>query len=191
MSDALSAWREGEDVWIFGYGSLIWRPEFDFMERRIALLRGHHRALCLWSRVNRGTPEQPGLVFGLDRGGSCKGVVYRLAGDQVPTFFPKLWEREMSTGAYLPRWIECLTDAGPVSALVFIMNRTNASYVRGLPRPALLDAVRRSSGRYGPCIDYVLETEQALKASGIHDRQLHAIAQDLRQVPRPPAVPTA
>ena len=182
MSDALRAWKEGDDVWVFGYGSLIWRPEFDFVERRVALLRGHHRALCLWSRVNRGTPEQPGLVFGLDRGGSCRGVVYRLAGSQVPEFFPKLWDREMSTGAYLPRWIECSTDAGSVSALVFIMNRTSASYVRDLPRPALLDAVRRSKGRYGPCIDYVLETEQALTASGIHDRRLHAIAQDLRKL---------
>jgi len=179
MADALAAWREGEDVWVFGYGSLIWRPEFDFVERRVALLRGHHRALCLWSRVNRGTPEQPGLVFGLDRGGSCKGVVYRLAGAQVPEFFPRLWDREMSTGAYLPRWIRCDTDAGPVQALVFIMDRTGSAYVRGLPRDLLVDIVRRAQGRYGPCTAYVLDTDRALREAGIHDRQLQAIARAL------------
>ena len=91
LDDALRHWPAGEDVWVFGYGSLIWRPDFDFMERRLATLRGHHRALCLWSRVNRGTPECPGLVFGLDRGGSCRGLVYRLAGEQVPHSFPALW----------------------------------------------------------------------------------------------------
>lgn len=179
MTDALQAWREGEDVWVFGYGSLIWRPEFDFVERRIALLRGHHRALCLWSRVNRGTPEQPGLVFGLDRGGSCKGVVYRLAGAQVPDFFPRLWDREMSTGAYLPRWIRCETDKGPVQALVFIMDRSGPAYVRGLPRDTLVEIVRRAHGRYGPCTDYVLDTDRALCEAGIQDRQLRTIARAL------------
>lgn len=179
MNDALAAWREGDDVWVFGYGSLIWRPEFEFVERRIALLRGHHRALCLWSRVNRGTPESPGLVFGLDRGGSCRGVVYRLAGAQVPTFFPKLWDREMSTGAYVPRWITCQTDKGPVQALVFVMDRKGDAYIRGLPRAELLTIVRRATGRYGPCSDYVLDTDRALCAAGIQDRQLRAIARDL------------
>ena len=179
MTDALKAWREGEDVWVFGYGSLIWRPEFDFVERRVARLRGHHRALCLWSRVNRGTPEQPGLVFGLDLGGSCKGVVYRLAGAQVPEFFPQLWAREMSTGAYLPRWIRCETADGPVRALVFIMDRNSNAYVRGLPRNALIDIVLRAQGRYGPCTDYVLDTDRALREAGIHDRQLSAIARAL------------
>ena len=180
MNDALHAWRAGEDVWVFGYGSLIWRPEFDFVERRIALLRGHHRALCLWSRVNRGTPETPGLVFGLDRGGACRGVVYRLAGDQVPAFFPKLWDREMSTGAYLARWITCATSDGPVKALVFVMNRANPAYVPALPRDELLAVIRRACGRYGPCIDYVVETDEALRAAGIGDRQLQSVAQALR-----------
>lgn len=179
MTQALQAWREGEDVWVFGYGSLIWRPEFEFIERRIALLRGHHRALCLWSRVNRGTPEQPGLVFGLDRGGSCRGVAYRLAGAQVPEFLPRLWDREMSTGAYLPRWVRCETDKGPVQALVFIMDRTGVAYVRDLPRDTLVDIVRHANGRYGACTDYVLDTDRALAEAGIHDRQLRAIARAL------------
>lgn len=176
METALRHWREGEDVWVFGYGSLIWRPEFDYEERRLATLRGYHRALCLWSRVNRGTPESPGLVFALDRGGSCRGVVYRLPGAVVPRFFPALWQREMSTGAYLPRWLSCQTEAGTVKALVFVMNRSNPAYIPALPEAEILAIVRRASGRYGPCIDYVLHTAEALHAAGIHDARLARVA---------------
>ena len=129
--------------------------------------------------VNRGTPECPGLVFGLDRGGSCRGVAYRLAGDQVPDYFPALWDREMSTGAYLPRWINCSTEAGQVRALVFVMNRDNPAYIRALPEPELLAIVRRASGRYGPCTEYVVQTAQA-RAAGIHDSRLDAIARRLK-----------
>ncbi|ANN65788.1 gamma-glutamylcyclotransferase [Bordetella bronchialis] len=176
MEDALKHWRTGEDVWIYGYGSLIWRPEFDYVERRLATLHGYHRALCLWSRVNRGTPESPGLVFALDRGGSCRGVVYRLQGGLVPRFFPQLWAREMSTGAYLPRWLSCATDAGTVRALVFVMDRTSPAYIPALPEEEVLAIVRRASGRYGPCIDYVTQTAQALREAGIHDRRLARVA---------------
>ncbi|WP_019936609.1 gamma-glutamylcyclotransferase [Bordetella sp. FB-8] len=182
MNAALSHWQPGEDVWIYGYGSLIWRPEFSYIERRLATLRGHHRALCLWSRVNRGTPECPGLVFGLDRGGSCRGVVLRLSGPEVPDYFPKLWEREMSAGAYLPRWLKCETEAGPVKALVFVMNRASPAYISSLPEDELVTIVRRAAGCYGPCTDYVLETVRALRASGIHDARLEAIACHLERV---------
>lgn len=176
MEAALHHWRPGEDVWIYGYGSLIWRPEFEYEERRLATLRGHHRALCLWSRVNRGTPECPGLVFGLDHGGSCRGVVYRLRGDTVPDFFPALWQREMATGAYLPRWLTCTTQEGPVRALVFVINRASPGYIRSLPEAELLAIVRRASGRYGPCTEYVLQTAEALRAAGIRDARLAQIA---------------
>ena len=180
MQAALKDWQPGQDVWIYGYGSLIWRPEFDYLERRLATLRGHHRALCLWSRVNRGTPECPGLVFGLDRGGSCRGVVYRVAGSLVDEFFPALWNREMSTGAYLPRWLNCSTTEGDVKALVFVMNRANPAYVSALPEEDLIAVVRRASGRYGPCTDYVMETVHALRASGIRDARLENVAARLQ-----------
>ncbi len=181
LRQALAHWQPGQDLWVYGYGSLIWRPDFDFQERRLALLRGHHRALCLWSRINRGTPECPGLVFGLDRGGSCRGVVYRLAGAQVPEYFPALWEREMGAGAYLPRWLSCETEQGPVPALVFIMNRANPGYIRHLPEDEVLAIVRRASGRYGACTDYVMETASALRAAGIRDARLEALARRLQQ----------
>lgn len=183
LDDALRHWRAGDDVWVYGYGSLVWRPDFAFEERRLATLRGHHRALCLWSRVNRGTPECPGLVFGLDRGGSCRGVAYRLAGRSVPDYFPSLWDREMSTGAYLPRWINCDTAQGPVRALVFVMNRDNPAYIRALPEPELLAIVRRASGRYGRCTEYVVQTAQALRAAGIRDARLERIASLLEADP--------
>ena len=178
---ALADWHPGQDVWIFAYGSLIWRPDFAYAERRLATLHGHHRALCLWSRVNRGTPECPGLVFGLDRGGSCRGVVYRLPGETVPGTFPALWEREMSTGAYLPRWLPCETDQGRVRALVFFMNRSNPGYVGTLPEDEVLAIVRRASGRYGRCTDYVTATAAALRAAGIHDARLERIARRLEE----------
>lgn len=179
MQAALSHWRDNEDVWIYAYGSLIWRPDFEFQERRLAHLRGYHRALCLWSRVNRGTPESPGLVFGLDRGGSCRGVVYRLHGASVPQFFPTLWKREMSTGAYTPRWLTCATEAGPVKALVFTMNRANPAYIPSLPDEEVVAIVRRASGIYGPCIEYVMETAQALQAAGIRDEHLARVVRQL------------
>ncbi|HEY0294686.1 MAG TPA: gamma-glutamylcyclotransferase [Bordetella sp.] len=185
MEASLRHWRSGEDVWVYGYGSLIWRPEFTYVERRLATLRGHHRALCLWSRVNRGTPECPGLVFGLDRGGSCRGVVFRLTGAEVPTHFPKLWEREMSSGAYLPRWLNCETGQGMVKALVFVMNRDNPAYIRTLPDAELVAIVRRAAGRYGPCTDYVMETVRALRASGICDARLETIACHLERPGEP------
>lgn len=182
MQAALAALPPGKDIWIYGYGSLIWRPEFDYAERRYALLHGYHRALCLWSRVNRGTPEKPGLVFGLDAGGSCRGMAFRIEGDGVPDIMSALWRREMPSGAYIPRWLNCRTESGPITALAFTMNRNTDAYVRDLPQERLLQIVRNAHGNYGPCIDYVLETADALARHNIVDRRLFALAHTLRQV---------
>jgi glutathione-specific gamma-glutamylcyclotransferase len=99
----------------------------------------------------------------------------------VPRFFPLLWGREMSTGSYSPRWLSCVTEEGPVKALVFVMNRASPAYIAALPEPELLAIVRRASGRYGPCIDYVVQTAQALRAAGIHDRRLAHVARLLTE----------
>jgi len=182
MRQALAHCPPGADIWIYGYGSLIWRPEFEFAEARRARLYGYHRALCLWSRVNRGTPECPGLVFGLDRGGSCCGMVYRLHADCVAEVFPALWHREMSTGAYLPRWLACDTDSGEIRALVFVMDRANIGYAGALPLEETLAIIKRATGCYGPCTDYVTATAQALAQAGIHDERLAAIVRALTPV---------
>lgn len=169
-------WQPHQDVWVYGYGSLIWRPEFDFIEKRFATLRGHHRSLCLWSRVNRGTPEKPGLVFGLDRGGSCRGMAYRLPAKTIPDTFQRLWAREMSTGAYIPKWLRCSTPMGDISTLCFVVNRQAVSYVPKLEMNQTLEIITRAQGRYGPCTEYVLQTHYALEAAGIRDKRLATIA---------------
>jgi len=180
LDASLAHWNGRDDLWVYGYGSLVWRPEFEFVERRFALLRGYHRSLCLWSRVNRGTPERPGLVFGLDIGGSCRGMVYRIAAQNVPHTLTQLWKREMPSGAYLPKWLACATGPGSVKALAFVMDRSQDAYVSGLTHEQLVAIVRDAHGTYGSCTEYVLETAQALKDAGIHDRKLDGLVHELR-----------
>jgi len=180
LDAALNGWQSHEDVWIFGYGSLIWRPEFDFVESRLARLDNHHRALCLWSRINRGTPEVPGLVFGLEQGGDgCGGMVFKIPAHTVRETFRTVWIREMSTGAYLPHWKECTTDQGKVSALTFIINPDASSYVKEPHEDELVDIVMRAQGIYGTCFDYVMQTAIALKQAGICDARLAKLADRL------------
>ncbi|WP_296467034.1 gamma-glutamylcyclotransferase [Pigmentiphaga sp.] len=176
---ALRHWNRRDDIWLFAYGSLIWKAEFPVQERRLATVRGYHRSLCLWSRVNRGTPSSPGLVFGLNRGGSCHGVALRIAAADVDSIFPALWEREMMTGAYLPRWLRCNTPAGPVDALAFVIDRKGSGYASGLAEEEVLAAIRRAHGRYGACVDYVLDTARALQAHGIRDTRLDRLVRRL------------
>ena len=181
MQRALHGWNGKTDLWVYAYGSLIWNPEFEYLEKRLSILRGHHRSLCLWSRVNRGTPELPGLVFGLDRGGSCRGMSFRIRADAVPVTFEALWRREMATGAYHPRWLRCDTPDGVVTALAFVIDRNSAGYVKALPEHETIEIVRRASGRYGPCTDYVVQTHDALVAEGIEDRRLSQLTHRLRE----------
>jgi glutathione-specific gamma-glutamylcyclotransferase len=177
---ALRDWRGDQDVWVFGYGSLIWKPEFDFIEQRSALLPGHHRALCLWSRINRGTPELPGLVFGLEAGGECHGMAFRVAAELVLPIFETLWRREMATGAYHPSWIDCQTPQGAVKALAFVIDRAGPAYVPEPSDDALIEIILRASGIYGSCLEYVTQTADALEAVGIHDARLSALVTRLK-----------
>lgn len=182
LDQTMSGWDAGQDIWVYGYGSLIWRPEFKYQERRSALLRGYHRKLCLWSRINRGTPEQPGLVFGLDAGGSCRGIAFRIASDHVVSTAEALWHREMPSGAYTPKWLNCRTEHGNVNALTFTMNRNTDAYVPSLPLERLISIVNNAHGTYGPCLEYVLETAQALQQSDIHDKRLQQLVHHLRSL---------
>ena len=106
----------GRDVWLFGYGSLIWNPAFHFVERRLGTLHGYHRRFCLWTHLGRGTPDCPGLVLGLERGGSCRGVLVRVAAEAAADELEIVWRREMVSGAYAPRWVTGRTAGGPVRA---------------------------------------------------------------------------
>ena len=143
---------------MFGYGSLIWRPEFDFVERRPALVHGWHRALKMWSRINRGTPEQPGLVFGLLSGGSCRGMVFRVPRADGLETLGRLWLREMPTGVYDPRWLDCHTPGGPVRSLAFTLSRRSPNYTGVLDDEHYRSIFRQARGRYGSSIDYARQT---------------------------------
>jgi cation transport protein ChaC len=109
LETVIREWGGQSDLWVFAYASLIWRPEFEHAEERFATIHGYHRALKMWSRLNRGTPDCPGLVFGLLHGGSCKGMVFRIPQAQVAGALPALWEREMPNGVYDPKWLRCQT----------------------------------------------------------------------------------
>src|SRR5688572_29575270 len=128
LEKALHEWGGHEDLWIFGYGSLIWKPDFEFAERRPARVHGWHRALKMWSRINRGTPERPGLVFGLLSGGSCQGMVFRVPKAEGAVVLQRLWAREMMTGVYDPRWLACHSSQGAVSALAFTLSRKSPNH---------------------------------------------------------------
>ncbi len=179
LETALKDWVPGQDLWIFGYGSLIWKPEFDFIEQRAASLNGYHRSLCLWSRINRGTPETPGLVFGLEQTGRCQGMVFKIPAKNVEQTFDAVWKREMGTGAYLPSWLACDTSAGGVSAMAFVIDRNGPAYVKQPPEDDLVEIICRAHGTYGSCFDYVTQTAVSLRAAGICDEQLAALTERL------------
>jgi glutathione-specific gamma-glutamylcyclotransferase len=172
LARTLSALNGGGDVWLFAYGSLVWNPGIDFAERRIGMVHGYHRSLCLWSRSNRGTPQSPGLVLALDRGGSCRGVGYRIAKRDAPAQLHGLWRREMVFGSYRPTWLGMRTDSDVLTALAFVIDRKASGYAGRLGEHEVLEAVWRGTGRYGKCVDYVRQTVAALAAYGIVDARL-------------------
>lgn len=175
LAQTRAAWGGHSDLWVFGYASLIWRPEFESVEQRQAQVHGWHRALEMQSRINRGTPEFPGLVFALVGGGSCRGMVYRIARDRVEDELPRLWAREMPNSVYDPRWLACRTERGTVTALAFTLSRQSPNYTGPMDDDHLVKVLRRASGRYGTTLAYVLETARALRAHGIHDRSIERV----------------
>jgi cation transport protein ChaC len=173
---ALVHWDRKSDLWLFGYGSLIWNPGLPTLEAVRGKVHGFHRGLYLWSRVNRGTPEQPGLVLALDRGGSCTGMAFRLAGADATEHLQVLWRREMAMASYRPAWLPCtLADGRRVEALAFVMRREAASYTGKLADPIVRTVLGCASGRYGTTLDYVSRTVEALRESGMPDRALEAL----------------
>lgn len=168
-------WGPQQALWIFGYASLIWRPEFHASEQRSALVHGWHRALRMRSRINRGTPERPGLVFALLPGGACRGEVYRLPAAQAEAELERLWLREMPTGVYTPRWLPCRTPQGLVPALAFTLSRRSDAYLGRLPDAQVLDILRHARGRYGTTLEYLAQTAHALRERGIVDREIERL----------------
>jgi cation transport protein ChaC len=177
-----TAEHDSGDLWVFGYGSLMWRPGFAYLERVSARLVGLHRALCVFSFVHRGTPERPGLVLGLDRGGMCRGIAYRVAAAARAETIDYLRSREQVTSVYLEtmRQIE-LEEAAKrrVRALCYTVDRSHVQYAGRLTLAESLHHVRQGHGKSGSNRDYVLETVRALEALGYRDSDLHLLAKRL------------
>ena len=172
LERTLAQWGGTEDLWVFGYGSLIWRPEFDFSERRSAHVHGWHRALKMWSTINRGTPQTPGLVFGMLPGGSCQGMVFRIPRAQADAAMRKLWLREMPNAVYDPRWLQCRTPEGSVKALAFTLSRQSPHHTGELAPDEYRRIFSQAQGIYGTTLDYAQATHEQLQSMGIDDKAL-------------------
>jgi cation transport protein ChaC len=175
LEEIVARLRAGSELWVFGYASLIWRPEFHPVEQRLATVHGYHRALRMRSRINRGTPERPGLVFALLRGGCCRGIVYRVARHDAAGVLEQLWAREMVTGVYDPRWLPCRTTHGAVQALGFTLSRRSPNFTGVLGDDELVDILRHARGRYGTTLDYLARTAHCLSGHGIRDREIERL----------------
>ncbi len=172
LQSVLREWGEDSDFWVFGYGSLIWRPDFDAAERLPAKVHGWHRALKMWSRINRGSPECPGLVFAMLSGGSCQGVAFRIPRADGHAVLQKLWDREMITGVYDPRWLTCHTARGKVKGLAFTLSRQSPNYTGELSEEQYRKVFSAACGRYGTTFDYASQTFESLLGHGIVDKSL-------------------
>jgi cation transport protein ChaC len=167
-------------VWVFGYGSLIWNPAFHFAERATARIHGYHRQFCLWARTGRGSPERPGLMLGIEPGGSCHGVVYRIAPELVASELDVLWRREMNSGAYRPVWLAARTTHGIEHAIAFAVNRGHERYIADLDLAATVRHLANGAGYLGLCCDYLFDTVAHLRALGVRDRHLEVLETHVR-----------
>jgi glutathione-specific gamma-glutamylcyclotransferase len=177
LDAALNRHPPGEDVWLFGYGSLMWNPAFHFEERRGGVVRGWHRQYCLWLHGGRGSPEAPGLMLALDRGGSCAGILFRVAAAHACDELLLVWRRELFTDAYNSRWVSAQTNDGPVRALTFVANRLHQRYAGTLDEQEVAARVASASGSLGTCQEYLTETLAALHALGLQDHKLERLKQ--------------
>lgn len=161
------------DLWVFGYGSLMWAPHFRYLEKAPAMLHGYHRALCILSSRHRGTPERPGLVMGLCPGGSCWGVAFRVERSRVQRTLRELWQREMGRNVYAPRIVAIRVRQGRlVRALAFIAARGHPAVVRELDLHSRAQLVAQGIGGRGRCTDYVRQTLEHMHAIGVADPHL-------------------
>ncbi len=168
--DALTA---GEDFWLFAYGSLMWNPGFAVQERREAALHGYHRAMCMYSHHYRGTRDKPGLVLALDRGGSCRGIAYRIAGADGAKVADYLWRREMVSGAYDHRVLQIAAEGTRRHAHTFVADRGHEQYAGGLSAAETATLIHQGVGARGSCADYLAATVEHLDELGIPDHSLH------------------
>jgi len=182
-AQALAGHPADADVWVFAYGSLIWNPAFHFVEHRLGRIYGYHRRFCLWTYLGRGTLDRPGLMLGLDRGGSCQGLFYRIEAGAVEEELTLIWRREMITAAYVPTWLEGRTEDGPVRALTFTINHRHQRYAGKLDERIVVEALATAEGPIGRCCEYLFNTHDHLQELAVHDPQLARICRLVRAHP--------
>lgn len=168
-------------IWVFGYGSLMWNPGFAFVEKRLVTVHGFHRQFRHWSRVNRGTPEKPGLVLTLEHGGSCRGIAFRLGKATLRETLLTLWRREMALGSYRPAWLTCRSEAESLCGLTFVVNRADTrSYTGPMTLEAMVPHLAAARGRYGSAAEYLFQTQSTLATFGVRDRHIEQLAARVR-----------
>ena len=175
LEDILAQHDATQDLWVFGYGSLIWNPAFHYIEKRPALLHGWHRRFCLKLFMGRGTPQTPGLMLGLDEGGSCHGVAFRIAAEKVREELSILWQREMYGGAYHARLLPMETEGGTISAVTFVINHDHPRYVREMSLEQTVELISTGCGDLGTCREYLENTVNHLRELGLSDDGLGRI----------------
>jgi glutathione-specific gamma-glutamylcyclotransferase len=170
------------DLWIFGYGSLIWRPGFEFAESHAGRINGYHRCFCIYSTHHRGSPKRPGLVLGLDRGRSCDGMVFRVAPEHAHATLAYLRKREQINGVYREARVhvtltgtESGTDHRQIEAIAFIVERAHPSYAGQLPLATQAHLIRGAQGLSGANLDYLINTVRQLRQMGLQERELERI----------------
>ncbi len=171
----LAADDAGDGLWVFGYGSLMWRPELEAIERRIGTVTGWQRSFCLWQWRYRGTRERPGLMLALDDGGSCAGVLYRLRSDGLRDQLIPLWKRELTGRGYVPGFVDVASDAGSVRALTFFVNRSGERYAGRLELATIADHIASACGHSGPSAAYLFDTWRTCREAGIDDAYIETL----------------
>lgn len=179
LEETLAGHPKDQDLWVFGYGSLIWNPAFEFEDKCCALLRGWHRRFCLKMYVGRGTPETPGLMLALDHGGACRGVAFRIAAEKVREELGLLWQREMYGGSYNARWVTLESRGHRFRAVTFVINSRHPRYVKELSVEQTAALIATGCGDLGSCREYFENTVAYLNQLGVKDATLCRIAASL------------
>lgn len=164
------------DLWIFGYGSLMWSPDFRYREHAPGIVFGYHRSLCIYSHRHRGTPEAPGLVMGLRRGGSCWGMVFRTSAKTAPAVLAKLWQREMRGKVYQPKMVRVrLGKRRAVQAVTFVAVANHPQYACDLDFAQTARLVAQGSGQRGHNLEYLHRTLAHMHELGVRDPHLEKV----------------
>ena len=170
----------GADLWVFGYGSLLWNTEFHYVESRLGVVHGYRRSFCMWSPYSRGTPKEPGLMLALEQGGCCTGMAFRIAAEKVEEETAVLWAREMYSGIYAPRWVRMRCNSGPLAAVTFVADRSCRFYAGALAEEEQARVLATAVGQTGPNVEYLRFLSKSLGDFGLNDRRmarLHAMVE--------------